>query len=216
MPTLKIYFSRHGESQANVLHEISNRGLKHPLTLAGRQQALDLAHRLEGRAISHIYSSPVLRAIETTVIVAHQLGIEYEVVEALREYDVGDLEGRADEEAWQIWRELFDDWTQHRRWARCIDGGETFFDVQNRFVPFIDQLIQKHGDTDANLLCVAHGGLYWMTLPSVLTNVDTAFIAAHGGFDYTSLVVAELGPDGLRCVEWNGVRIDTGGRTAHE
>lgn len=216
MPTLKIYFSRHGESQANVLHEISNRGLKHPLTLAGRQQALDLAHRLEGRAITHIYASPVLRAIETTVIVANQLGIDYEVVEALREYDVGVLEGRADEEAWQIWRELFDDWTQHRRWDQCIEGGETFYAVRDRFVSFVNQLIQRHGDTDANLLCVAHGGLYWMALPLVLANVDTAFIAAHGGFDYTSLVVAEPGPDGLRCVEWNGVRIDTGGRTAHE
>lgn len=208
---MRIFFARHGESQANVLHEMSCRGLKHPLTAAGRQHAADLARRLAGRSITTIYSSPVLRAIETTVIVANQLGIDYEVVEALREYDVGVLEGRADDEAWRLWRELFDDWTQHQRWTRSIDGGETFYDVQNRFVPLVDQLIEKHGDTDTNLLCVAHGGLYWMALPLVLANVDTAFIAAHGGFDYASLVVAELGADGLRCVEWNGVGIDASG-----
>jgi broad specificity phosphatase PhoE len=212
---MKIYFSRHGESQANVLHEISNRGLKHPLTMAGRQQALDLARRLEERAITHIYTSPVLRAIETTVIVANQLGVDYEVVEALREYDVGHLEGRADEEAWRLWRVLFDDWTQHQRWDRCIAGGETFYAVQERFVPFIDRLVQQYSNTPANLLCVAHGGLYWMMLPAVLTNVDTAFVATHGGFDYTSLVVAEPGPDGLRCIEWNGVSIGSCEFTQH-
>ena len=145
----------------------------------------------------------MLCAIETTVIVANHLGVEYEVVEALREYDVGVLEGRADDEAWRLWRKLFDDWTQRQRWDQCIEGGETFYDVQERFVPFIDRLVQQYAQSDANLLCVAHGGLYWMALPSVLANVDTAFIEAHGGFDYAALVVAELGPDGLRCVEWN-------------
>ena len=28
---MRIYFARHGESQANVLHEISNRELRHKL-----------------------------------------------------------------------------------------------------------------------------------------------------------------------------------------
>ncbi|MBK9714764.1 MAG: histidine phosphatase family protein [Kouleothrix sp.] len=201
---MRIYFARHGQSQANTLREMSTRGLKHPLTQTGRAQAADLVRRLEGRSISQIYSSPVLRAIETTVIVANQLGVDYEVAEALREYDVGNLEGRADEQAWQIWQELFDDWAIHRRWDRRIEGGETFHEVQNRFVPFVDDLIQKHGHADANLLCVAHGGLYWMMLPVVLKNVDTAFIDEHRGFDYTALVVAELRPEGLLCVEWNG------------
>lgn len=201
---MRIYFARHGQSQANTLHEMSTRGLKHPLTQAGRAQAADLARRLAGRSIAQIYASPVLRAIETTVIVASQLGVDYEVAEALREYDVGNLEGRADEEAWRIWKELFDDWAIHRRWDRRIEGGETFHEVRDRFVPFVDDLIRKYGHTDTNLLCVAHGGLYWMMLPMVLKNVDTAFIDEHLGFDYTALVVAELRPEGLICVEWNG------------
>ena len=36
---MRILFARHGESQANRLHEISNRGLRHGLTKAGRWQA---------------------------------------------------------------------------------------------------------------------------------------------------------------------------------
>ena len=65
---MRIYFARHGESQANLLHEISNRGLKHGLTRRGREQAVALADRLQNLAVTHIYSSPLLRAIETSVI----------------------------------------------------------------------------------------------------------------------------------------------------
>ena len=204
---MRIYFARHGESYANTSHEMSTRGLKHPLTRTGRQHAADLARRLRGRPIARVYSSPVLRAIETSVIVANQLDVDYEVVEALREYDVGILEGRADEEAWRAWQVLFDDWTVHRRWESVIEGGGTFHAVQDRFARFVDGLIQTYGHTDANLLCVAHGGLYWMALPAVLRNVDLALIDRQQGFGYAALVVAELAPGGLRCVEWNGVGI---------
>lgn len=204
---MKIFFARHGESQANILHEISNRGLKHPLTRKGREQARRLGEKLRDRSISHIYSSPVLRAIETTVILAHQLGIDYEINEALREYDLGSLEGRADEKTWQLWHQLFDDWTQHRHWQRRAPGGESLYDVRNRFAPFIDQLIQQYHDTDANLLCIGHGGLYWIMLPLVLTNIDTEFILKNQSFEYASLITAELRPQGLMCLEWNGVQV---------
>ena len=99
------------------------------------------------------YSSPMLRAIETSVIVANRLGVEYEVTDALREFDCGSAEGRADEAAWQMWHALFDDWTVHQRWERRMVGGESFYDVRDRFVPFIDGLVSEYCDTDANLLC---------------------------------------------------------------
>lgn len=203
---MKIYFTRHGESQANILHQISNRGLAHPLTRKGREQAVALADWLQDRAITRIYSSPLLRAIETSIIVAERLGVEYEVVDALREYDCGSAEGRADEVGWQMWRDLFDDWSVHRRRERRIEGGESFNDIRDRFAPFIENLVAQYGASDANLLCVAHGGVYWMMLPLVLTNVDHNLMAQHG-FGHTMHVIAELEPDGLRCVEWDGVRI---------
>jgi broad specificity phosphatase PhoE len=99
---MRIYFTRHGESQANLLHEISNRGLRYGLTRKGREQAVTLAHRLQDSPITHIFSSPVLRAVETSVILANRLDLDFEVVEALREYDCGILEGRSDEAGWQL------------------------------------------------------------------------------------------------------------------
>ncbi|MFN8487484.1 MAG: histidine phosphatase family protein [Caldilineaceae bacterium] len=203
---MKIYFARHGESQANVLHEISNRGLRHGLTRKGREQAAALAHKLQDLNITHIYASPVLRAIETCVIVANRLDVDYTVVEALREYDCGIAEGRADEEGWQLWKTLFDDWTLHKRWERRIPEGECFHDLQARFVPFIEHLINHYGATDANLLCLAHGGLYCMMLPLVLRNVDQATVLELG-FAYAACIVAEARPEGLICIEWNGSKL---------
>ena len=204
---MRIHFTRHGESQANLLHEKSIRGLRHGLTRKGREQAVSLAHRFQGVPITRIYSSPLLRAIETSVILANRLDLDYEVVDALREYDCGILEGRSDEASWQLWRELFDAWVIHKRWEKRIEGGETFHDIRERFVPFIEGLVRQYGSTEEGVICVSHGGVYYQMLPLVLKNVDNALMSKHG-FGYTTNIVSESRPEGLICVEWNGCLVE--------
>ena len=206
---MKIIFARHGESQANLQHEFSNQGLKHPLTLEGRQQAAALADALQTQSVTYIYSSPVLRALETAIILAGRLGVEYEVAEALREYDVGLLEGRSDDEAWRAWQTLDDAWLRQERWDQCSEGGESFYAVRQRFVPFIRRLVQDCAQGQACLLCVGHGGLYRHMLPQVLINVDAAFITCHGGLSYTTFITAESTPRGLVCTAWNGISVES-------
>jgi broad specificity phosphatase PhoE len=202
---MRIYFVRHGESYANISGEMSARGLKHPLTALGRQQAHALAERLRFCSISRIYSSPILRAIETTVLIANDLGIDYEVNDALREYDIGILEGQKGPETWRRWQELFDAWTRDRNYSMSLEGGETFDAIRQRFVPFVNTLVSEYAETTTGLLCVAHGGLYWMMLPEVLSNVGTDDIHRCGGFRNTTTVVAEYQSGQLVCVEWDGI-----------
>ena len=111
---MRIYFTRHGESRANILRKISNGGLVHPLTQKGREQAAALADRLNYPAIACV-STPARcsRAIETSIIAAERLGVEYQVTDALREFDCGSAEGRADQAAWHMWHEVFDDLNVH-------------------------------------------------------------------------------------------------------
>ncbi len=205
---MRIYFARHGESLANTLHEMSSRGLKYPLTPTGRRQARSLAERLLGASISHIYTSPALACLETSIIAAHQLNVTYEVSEALREFSVGALEGRSDAHSWELWRELFEAWTRYKRWDRRLEGGETFFEVRKRFEPFVESLFKQYGGTSVRLLCMGHGGLFWTALPLVLKNIDYAFIARHNGLQNGALVVAEFCEDGLHCIEWNGKPVE--------
>jgi broad specificity phosphatase PhoE len=75
--------------------------------------------------------------------------------------------------------------------------------MRDRFIPFIESLVSEYGHTHERILCVSHGGLLLMMLPLVLCNLSHAAMAGHR-FENTSCIVAELCPDGLVAVEWDG------------
>ena len=200
---MKLYFVRHGESEANVLRVISNRGWVHPLTDKGRQQARDLAEKLREAGIVKIHTSPLQRAVQTAKILAQTLGCEVEITGALREFDCGIAEGRADAEAWQLWQTAWDNWLIHQQWDYRIEGGESFHDLRNRFLPLVNGLLQDYAGCPDNFVLIGHGGLYYSILPQVLVNLPPKF---EGGFPNTGYVLVEARPEGLVCLEWCGVK----------
>ncbi len=201
---MKLYFIRHGESEANTQHVISNYGSPFGLTELGRQQVQVLAERLKDAPIATMYSSPVLRAMDTADILYQTLGLPYRVTEALREYHCGVLEGKSDEESWRLHRQYYEDWTLRQNYLSKPEGGESFVDIQNRFVPFIESL--KRND-DEDVLLVGHGGLFHLMLPLVLTNIDNDFVNAHG-IGHTDCVIAELRADGFVCLQWGDIQLE--------
>ncbi len=200
---MKIYFTRHGESEANLLREHSNRGFRHPLTAKGREQAAALARKLEGVGVTRLFTSPIMRAVQTAEILADALGVPYEITDALREYDCGILEGRADEAAWQLHFAVFEAWVQDKDWERRIEGGESFIEIRDRFVPFIESLVAEYGQSAANIVLVGHGGLYRCMLPLVLANADSDFVLKQP-MGNTVCIVTETRPEGLIWIEWEG------------
>jgi broad specificity phosphatase PhoE len=196
-----LYFVRHGESEANLLWEFSNGLGKHPLTEKGRQQALELAQKLKGLPITACYTSPILRALETAQIICAELGIPYVITDALREFDVGIFEGRTDQASWTEFTEMMAAWMAEKDWERRVEAGESFLDIQSRFVTFIDSLIQQYGDSQAHILLVGHGGTYHTMLPLILRNIDFEFSRQHH-IPNTGVISAELTPDGLVCRQW--------------
>jgi broad specificity phosphatase PhoE len=198
---MKLYFVRHGESEANLRHEFSNRGHKHGLTTNGKAQAATLAYQLRGAGVTHLFSRPLLRALETTAILARQCGVTPEVTEALREYDCGILEGKSDADSWTLYDTVWRDWLQHGRWDSRIEHGESFLDIKDRFVPFIERLVQHYADTRGAIVLVGHGGTYRCMLPLVLVNIDFAFALAHP-ISHTGYIVAEPHRGALVCAAW--------------
>lgn len=114
---MKLFFVRHGESDANILRQISNRGLVHPLTARGRTEAEKLAGSLAGVEITSIYSSPLLRAQQTAEVLAGSAGLDVTVTDSLREFDCGVLEGRSDAEAWHQHSALMSAWADPQQLA---------------------------------------------------------------------------------------------------
>lgn len=198
---MKLFFTRHGESQANIERIISNRALPHALTAIGRSQAATLAEQLATESMTAIYASPILRAQETAQIIAQRLGAPVYTSAALREFDCGYVEGRGDAEAWAAHHAVVTAWA-NRDYAQCIPGGESFFDMQARFVPFIQSLVDAHAQKDAAVLLIGHGSLLTHMLPLVLMNIDRAFIDHHGMRNcvYIRAVVNE---GNLFCEQWD-------------
>ena len=199
---MKLYFIRHGESEANTQHVISNRASRFGLTELGRQQAGLLVKNLRDIPVSAIFSSPIFRAKETADIVSRAFYLPYQVTEALREYDCGYLEGKSDDESWKQHRRYYEDWTLHHNYNSKPTAGESFMDIQNRSLPFIESL--KHRSND-HILLIGHGGLFQLLLPLVLTNIDDEFVKSHG-VGHTECIVAELCCDGFTCLQWGEIK----------
>lgn len=202
---MHLYFTRHGESEANILREISNRGYRHGLTEKGRRQAVELAEKMGNLGVTFLYTSPLQRAVETAQILSQALGIPYEVTDALREFDCGIAEGRADAEAWALWKSDWVEWFERGNLAYRIQGGESYLDIQARFVPFIERLVAEKGQSNESLVLIGHGGTFACMLKSVLVIPRLADLPAELPFPNTGYVLAETRPEGLVCLEWCGI-----------
>ncbi len=201
---MKLYFTRHGESEANTLRIISNRDLPHALTDEGRLQAVGLAEKLRAKSITRIYCSPIPRAKETGEILARALGAPLEFVDALREPDCGVLEGRADKAAWKEHDFWMENWFHGRNQDRGPKDGETCDEVKQRLAMFIHSLIACHGETQSEFLLVTHGALILYGLPGVLADVDHQFIWEHG-LGHAVLITSEWRDGKLVYTAWEPV-----------
>ena len=199
---MKLYFVRHGESEANLLHEFSNRGFKHGLTERGFQQAKQLGLNLDRIPFKKIYSSPLKRAVQTAEILQQYLNCPLEITDALREFDTGILEGKSDAESWRIHNWVFKQWLGGN-WEARIAGGESHLDIQARFIPFIESLQQQF--TNENILLVGHGGLFGSMLPMIITNLAFASIGEIQ-IDHTMPIIVEARSDGFYCTHWGKLK----------
>ncbi|HSQ39110.1 MAG TPA: histidine phosphatase family protein, partial [Anaerolineales bacterium] len=168
-----------------------------------------LAHELSGMRFERIFSSPVMRAVQTARILAESLQSPLEISEALREWSVGIYEGTTDPAGWDLHRQVQEDWFHHQKFDSKMPGGENFHEIRARFVPLIDKLVQQGKGTDQNYLLVAHGGLYLAMLPVIFKNIPVEF-AIQYNIPHTTCSIAETRPDGLYCISWFGNPMNDG------
>ena len=152
IPAMRVYFARHGESEANIRRVIANRGWAYPLTERGRRQAARLADLvradLDEGAHVRIVSSPLRRAAETAGILHAALGgATVELADALREADCGVMEGRSDDAAWAAHDDVQERWLAR---SAPIEGGESLDDLLERFIPWLRSTVDLAGPTKSS------------------------------------------------------------------
>jgi broad specificity phosphatase PhoE len=200
---VQLYFARHGESEANVQRIFWDQPHGYGLTEKGRGQARALAESLADVEIAALYCSPILRAAQTAQIVGRRLGLMPEIEDALRERDVGILEGqKIGPENLSLCWQVTQQWMVHGNHDARIEGGESHTDIAARFMSFIRRLEELYRDTDANVLLISHGITLATMLPGLLSNVDWAFVTSRPPFDGSFYVIAELRDGEWVCLRW--------------
>jgi probable phosphoglycerate mutase len=177
--SITIWYIRHGENPANLTGELSCRAVDYPLTERGVAQARELAERLAsppgdwppgdwppaGSAPVAIYASPLRRAAQTAQIIADRLSLPVTTLEGLRELEVGDLEGRSDEQAWTTFLDVAYSW-QAGDHDRAFPGGEDFHQVMARLIKALKAALDDH-PPGSRVLMIAHDGLIRAAIPAL-------------------------------------------------
>jgi broad specificity phosphatase PhoE len=163
---VRAWYIRHGHNPANQPpRRLSHKVVDYPLTDLGVAQATALAGRLGLLAApTVIYSSPLRRAVQTAEIIGGATGGEVVIVEELRELDVGELDGRSDEEAWAIHDQVLADWHAGRH-GSAFPGGEDYHQASARLATALGHAL-RHPDGN-HVLVVGHGAIIRAVIPAI-------------------------------------------------
>jgi alpha-ribazole phosphatase len=147
-----VYLARHGESDWNAANRFQGHSDR-PLTAEGRRQAEALAELVGHEHVDAIFSSPLIRALETAKIVASRTGLDVTELDDLREVDTGSWSGLSRAEV----RERFP--AGFERWIAGGSGwedGETYEEMGERVLRAIRAIAAAH--PNGRVLVVSHGG----------------------------------------------------------
>ena len=143
-----ILLIRHGQSEGNAERRFGGH-TPTPLSALGRKQAEATARALASESITAIYSSDLLRAVETAAPLARALGLEINETEAFRERSVGRMEGLTFEEAAQKFPDEYAALLR-RDFDHVLLGGESYRQLLDRAARELDRAIAAHrGETIA-------------------------------------------------------------------
>ena len=146
---MRILLIRHGRQNSALCN------VDVPLAEEGRRQAELLGERLKHEHVDAVWSSDLIRAVETADIINNYLNVPREIRSDLKEISFGDMEGLSDAEIADIFEEFL------RLRAKMekdmpYPGGESASDVVKRAVPVIKEICESDYETVA---VVTHGGV---------------------------------------------------------
>jgi probable phosphoglycerate mutase len=189
---MRLLLIRHGESVGNAADRIQ--GLRdEPLTDLGCEQARALAYRLRAQySIGALYSSPLLRALQTAQIIAAAIGLDVRVEDRLKEYHCGVVTGMRWDEVQAQYPEIARRWAEDS-WRVPIPGEEGPEAFQQRVVAAMDEIVKAH-DGDQTVAIVAHGG----TLSAYLADLLELNFRKRQPWVFANASLSMVIPGGIR------------------
>lgn len=166
--TTTLYLVRHGSTPSNE-HKprmLQGSGVNGGLSELGRCQATLVAKWFRQVPVDVVYSSPLIRAVETATEICRAVDRQLTTVPELVEVDVGLWE----RQTWDTIKVSHPE-EYERFHADCSRhgylGGESYSDVQRRVVPVFTRLLEQHaGQTIA---VIAHSTVNTVYLATLLS-----------------------------------------------
>ena len=145
-------------------------------------QAAALADELSGLTFAAVYTSPLVRALETARAVAARHGLAALEVDELREIDFGQVDGLAFEELPAELREGL----LHSPAKVRFPGGETYGELQRRVCDALDGLVAAHPEDTIDV--VSHAGSIRAALARWLMMDDEAIFRIQQDYGAVNVV----------------------------
>ena len=155
---MKLYLIRHGQSEGNV-RQVFHGQFDYPLTAQGREEALLCGEKLRDVPLTRCYASDLQRARDTATLALQGRDVPITLLPALREQNVGDMEGLSWEEMARLHPELLDGFL-HRWFDTTPPGGESGQAMEGRVSAALAEILAK----DQDALIAAHFGTLSLVL----------------------------------------------------
>ncbi|KAA2283071.1 MAG: histidine phosphatase family protein [Candidatus Nitrosocosmicus sp.] len=151
-----LIFMRHGQAYNNVKRLLVGRNLESHLTEVGREQVTQSSELLKSIPIHKIYSSPVIRTVETAEIASKTLDLPFEIDERLFEIELGKLVGLYYDDVISAHGDLFAKFYSDNEEENSLleFEVESFGSVRQRIRHLINEMIRKH--ENENILFISH------------------------------------------------------------
>jgi probable phosphoglycerate mutase len=175
-----VHWARHGENVANLSRIFSYRVFDGDLTDRGIVQAQRMADRLHAESDRYrlLVCSPLRRARQTAEIVSARLRLPVGAeLDDLREVNVGELDGRADDRAWRVYEAILAAWRSGQLSQR-FPGGESGDELAARTRRALASIAARAGGMDA--VVIAHGASIRAAVPVLTGQPDPGRDLATG------------------------------------
>jgi len=146
---MNIYLVRHGRQNSKLCN------VNVELSPEGREQARLVGERLKKFDIDAVYSSDLIRAVETADIINEYIGAERIVESRFKESDFGELTGLDNDTLKTAYKEFLGNRGQMIE-DIPYPGGECCQDVFTRSFEALSELVKKDYK---NVVVVTHGGV---------------------------------------------------------
>lgn len=188
MAVKRVILIRPGETDWNK-NERWQGFVASPLNEHGRQQALALAKYIRNIGLSALYTSDLVRALQTATILGERLGFDPIPDPRWRERDIGKWQGMTQDEmrTWYAdeYQQLQDDVENYR-----VPGGESRADVRQRVnAAFADVLKQDKGSTVG---IITHTTATHLLLDSIIPDYDV-YGSVLGNTSVTTIMLNDAG-----------------------